>query len=124
MWTVSLIKYHLENQQGIKASLDTVERALKDLGYSYKRLTKGVSERTPSKAEKIEALGKMIKDVSELVKQKDCQIFILDESHISSEPYLIKGWQKKDGRLRIPCPVNRERLTLFGCLNLRSKRFY
>ena len=95
MWTVPLIRHHLEHQKGIKASLDTVERALKDLGYSYKRLRKGVSERAPGKEEKIAAIEKMVQEISELARQKDCEIFVLDEAHFSNEPYLIKGWQKK-----------------------------
>jgi len=34
------------------------------------------------------------------------------------------GNDKKSGRLRIPCPIKRERLTFFDCLNLQTKKFY
>ncbi len=94
-WTVSLIKYYLEKRKGIKAGLATIERALKDLGYSYRHTVPGISDRVPSKAEKIETIEKMAQDIIELARQEDCEIFILDEAHFSSEPYLMKGWQKK-----------------------------
>ncbi|GAJ18241.1 unnamed protein product, partial [marine sediment metagenome] len=32
--------------------------------------------------------------------------------------------KKKGGRLKISCPVKRERITFFGCLNLPTRKFY
>ncbi len=33
--------------------------------------------------------------IRKLVKQKDCIVYTLDESHFSTESYLVKGWFKK-----------------------------
>jgi hypothetical protein len=74
---------------------DTIERALKEMDYTYKRSAKGVSEKAPGKEEKKEAITRLIAEIMEFEKQHDCEIFALDESHFSTEPYLIRGWQKK-----------------------------
>ena len=39
-------------------------------------------------------------------------------------PILFKGGLKKGGRHRIPTPKKRESLTYFGCLNIRTQKFY
>lgn len=94
-WTVALMVHHIKQQTAILVSEDTIERALKEMDYTYKRSAKGVSEKAPGKEEKKEAITRLIAEIMELEKQHDCEIFALDESHFSTEPYLIRGWQKK-----------------------------
>lgn len=95
LWTVALMIHYLKEQQGVKVSDDTVERALKEMGYTYRRPVKSVSKKAPSKKEKLAAVEKIVDEILELVSKKDCEIFALDESHFSNEPYLVRGWQKK-----------------------------
>jgi hypothetical protein len=61
---------------------------------------------------------------NKLQNREDCEIFALDESHFSTEPCLVRGYQKKGGRQRIPASVRRESRTFFGCLNLKTRKFY
>ncbi|MEA3452189.1 MAG: IS630 family transposase [Bacteroidota bacterium] len=95
LWTTALLKNWLAEQRGIFCSQDTLERALKDSGYSYKRSGKKVSERAPSKEEKLEKMSIMLDEIKAKIKKGNCEIFALDESHFSNEPYVVKGWQKK-----------------------------
>lgn len=95
LWTVALIVHYLKSQKELNASEDTVERSLRDMGYRYKRPAKSVSAKAPSKEEKIKRIKKMVEEIKELTMQRDCEIFALDESHFSTEPYIVKGWQKK-----------------------------
>lgn len=94
-WTVPLIAYHMNTQIGLNISRDTVIRALKDMGYCYKRPSKTVPGTAPSSEEKRLAVDQIAQQIKELMKQKDCVVYALDESHFSTEPYLVQGWFKK-----------------------------
>jgi len=95
LWTVALMVHYLNNKKGLNISEDTVTRALKEMGYTYKRPGKRVGDNAPTKEEKLAQVQKIIAEIQALQKQEDCKIFALDESHFSTEPYLVRGWQKK-----------------------------
>jgi len=94
-WTVPLIAYDATKKLGITISKDTVIRALKDMGYTYKRPSKTVPGTAPSRQEKQLTIRKMVDEIKDLSKQEECVIYALDESHFSTEPYLVRGWLKK-----------------------------
>jgi transposase len=95
VWTVPLIAHDIRVNLKISVSNDTVIRALKNMEYSYKRPSKTVPPSAPSREEKIAAINKMINDIKEIISKKKSVIYALDESHFSTEPYLIQGWFKK-----------------------------
>lgn len=95
LWTVALMVHYLNNHKGLIVSEDTVLRALKEMGYTYKRPGKRVGGNAPTKEEKLEQVQKIIAEIQELQNREDCEVFALDESHFSTEPYLVRGWQKK-----------------------------
>jgi len=95
VWSIPLIQDHLNTAHKLKVSEDTITRGLKDLGYSYKRPSKTVSPLAPSPEEKLASVKATIKAIEKLLEQKPCEIFTSDESHFSTEPYLVKGWFKK-----------------------------
>ena len=95
VWSVPLIKYDAEQKLGLSVSCDTVTRALKDLGYSYKRPAKTVPARAPDKKEKAAMVKSMIEDIKRILSKGNTEIYALDESHFSTEPYLVRGWFKK-----------------------------
>ena len=79
----------------IHSSIDTLKRALKALGYSYKRPTKTVPENTPTSTEKKEWVLDNIDQIKGIIQREDCEILALDENHLSTDPYLIRGWIKR-----------------------------
>jgi transposase len=91
-WTVPLITHDIKKKLNISISSDTVIRALKDLGYSYKRPSKTMPPTAPTREEKIVSIKKMINEIEAIIKDKDSVIYALDESHFSTEPYLVQGW--------------------------------
>ena len=95
VWTISLIAYDVEQRLNISVSYDTVSRALKDLGYSYKRPSKTVPSTAPGREEKLAVIKEITRDVKKITSDKKSVIYALDESHFSTEPYLVKGWFKK-----------------------------
>jgi transposase len=92
VWTVPLITHDIKKKLAISISNDTVIRALKDLGYSYKRPSKTMPAKAPTREEKIGSIKKMLNEITAIIKDKDSVIYALDESHFSTEPYLVKGW--------------------------------
>ena len=95
LWTVSLMVDYMKTKKGFEVSEDTVERSLAEMEYKYKRYALGVSENAPSKEEKVKRVKEIVNDILQLSKEADCEIFALDESHFSTEPYVVRGWQKK-----------------------------
>ncbi len=77
----------------IPVSEDTVTRAIKNMGYSYKRPSKKPPESEKrTREEKVGLVRKMVSEIEKVIAQKESVIYALDESHFSSEPYLVRGW--------------------------------
>jgi transposase len=91
-WSVPLITFDVNKNLSVNASSKTVTRALKDMGYVYKRPSKTVPGHAPDKQEKKEAVKTVVREILGLIDQKEGVIYALDESHFSTEPYLVKGW--------------------------------
>ena len=49
----------------------------------------------PSKEEKRIAVQAMVQKIIEIIDLDNSVIYALDESHFSTEPYLVQGWFKK-----------------------------
>lgn len=94
-WTIPLITYNINKELDIETSSKTVTRALKSMGYTYKRPSKTVPGHAPSKEDKLEAVKKIIQEIIGIIDREDSVIYALDESHFSNEPYLVQGWFKK-----------------------------
>lgn len=93
VWTVPLIAHDISKEIDIHVSEDTVTRALKNLGYSYKRPSKKpVENEKLSREDKVGLIRKMVSEIEKVITQKDIVIYSLDESHFSNEPYLTRGW--------------------------------
>ena len=105
VWSVPLIVYDAISKLDLSVSGDTVTRALNDMGYSYKRPSKTVPARAPDRKEKAKRIHAMIEEIKGILSKSETEIYALDESHFSTEPYLVRGWFKK----RWP-PQNRDKL--------------
>ena len=93
VWAVPLIVHNIKEHLKLSVSKDTVTRALKNLGYSYKRPSKKPpGSDKMSREDKIASIQNMINDIKVMIKRKDSVIYALDESHFSTEPYLVRGW--------------------------------
>lgn len=95
IWSVPLITFEVNKTLKLNTSAKTVTRALKDMGYVYKRPSKTVPGHAPGKEEKQKSVQRMIQKIIEIIDQDESVIYALDESHFSTEPYLIQGWFKK-----------------------------
>ena len=56
--------------------------------------------------------------------QRSVEVFFVDESQFTNEPYVQRGWCRKGHQVKVPTPRQRQSATLFGALHLRTQRFY
>jgi transposase len=56
--------------------------------------------------------------------QRPVEVFFVDESHFTNEPYVQRGWFRKGQQSKVPTPTQRQSATLFGALPLRTQHFY
>ncbi len=95
VWSVPLITHDAAAKLNISVSSGTVNRALNSMGYSYKRPAKTMPACAPTKEEKVRRIKSMLKDIKAVVSKAETEIYVLDESHFSTRPYLVRGWFKK-----------------------------
>ena len=94
-WTIPLLKEQLKKDTEKTVGISTLERLLKDCGYSYKRPRKGVPVAAPSKEDKLARVQEIAAEILKLKKDSDVDVFFVDESHFSTEPYVVRGWYRR-----------------------------
>jgi len=95
VWSMKVMIAQFHKETGTTISADSVERALHDAGYSFKRAKKGVPVRAPSKEEKLARIKEIAKEITLLKADRDVEVMFLDESHFSTDPYVTRGWHKR-----------------------------
>jgi len=120
-WTAQLLVDHLKSQ-GIDSSIDTVKRALKDLGYTYKRPSKTVPKNALSREEKKTHMLQLVNRIKAELQQGDCEIFALDETCFSTDPYVNRGWIKS-GEKKTSHPVSSRQANPVWCLKSKDKAY-
>jgi len=95
IWTTQIINAQFEKEFGRKFGNSTLSRLLKDAGYTFKRAKKTTSVAAPSKAEKLERVQNLAKQILEFKADDEVEVVFLDESHFSTDPYVVRGWHKK-----------------------------
>ena len=90
-WTVCiLLDYFSKKQLAVKE--DTVRRALKKMGWVYKRFAKTVSKNAPSKEEKSQKIEQLIEAIK---RDSPDETLFVDEANFMTGPYVQRGWFKK-----------------------------
>lgn len=118
-WNKKLVISLYEKTTGQSISEDTAERALKDAGFSYKRPKKSMPSIAPSKEEKLLQVNRILDEVKDMLNNDQIDVLAIDESHFSTEPYLIKGWYKK-GEHFFPSDT-KEKTKLYDIWCVKSK---
>jgi transposase len=95
VWTLGLLKAHFKNKLGSDSSSSTITRLMRDNGYSFKRPKMAVPANAPSKEEKLRRVHEIAREILSMKGDRETITLFLDESHFSTEPYVIRGWHKK-----------------------------
>lgn len=114
-WDSTNVIQSFEKESGLRVSHDTVSRAMKELGYSYKKPQKSPSINAPSKEDKIKKVKAVISYIADELESGDAEIYCSDESHFTNEPYLPRGYFKK-GREGIDPRAKKTRKSQFNWL--------
>jgi transposase len=118
VWSVKVIIAQFKKDHRQTISRHSVIRALHDEGYSAKRSKKTVPEHAPSKEEKLGRVKEIAAEINALKKDGDVEIMFLDESHFSTEPYVVRGWSKR-GEAFFP-PGSGEKRSLHDIWGIRA----
>lgn len=95
IWSIKVMIAQYHKETGTAISADSVERALHDAGYSFKRAKKSVPAKAPGKSEKLAKVKEIAGKISSLKENGDVEVMFLDESHFSTDPYVTRGWHKR-----------------------------
>jgi len=118
-WTAQLIVDYLR-KQGITSSIDTVKRALKDLGYTYKRPSKSVPKTSPDSETKRSHMLQLIDRIKGEIQAGECEIYALDETCFSTDPYLHRGWIKR-GQKKTSLSTSARKKNAVWCIKSKDK---
>lgn len=96
-WTLEMLRCEYEKYSSKKTSLDSIKRSLKDLGYSYKKAKAAIPDNAPTKDEKLVRINEISAEIKQFISDSEIEtdVFAIDESHFSTQPYLPRGWFKK-----------------------------
>lgn len=87
VWSIKVLIAQYEKETGLRISEDSVERALKESGYSFKRAKLTTpAQNSPSREEKLAKVQAIAAEIMALKKGGDVEVMFLDESHFSTEP--------------------------------------
>lgn len=82
-WTISLLIDLFKKMTQEIVSEDTVQRALKKAGYSYKKPKKTVPLKAPCKDAKKHRVLEMLTEIKAFIESDKANIYFLDETHFS-----------------------------------------
>lgn len=108
VWSVKVLIAQFEKENGFPISRYTVIRALNDEGFTAKRSKKSTPEHAPSKEEKLQRVREIANEIAKLRTTQEVEVMFLDESHFSTDPYVIRGWSKR-GQPFFPCNTGETR---------------
>lgn len=108
IWSVKVLGAQFQKDNGFSIGRHSIIRALSDEGFVFKRAKKTVPVKAPTKEEKIQRIHEIAEEISKLKESSNVEVMFLDESHFSTEPYVVKGWSKK-GEPFFPSDTNKTR---------------
>jgi len=123
VWSVKVIMAQFEKDNGRTVSRHTVIRALHDAGYSAKRTKKTIPAHAPSKEEKLERVKQIATEINELKNAGDVEVMFLDESHFSTDPYVVRGWSKRGEPFFPPDSKKKRRMHDIWGIRAGKRRF-
>jgi transposase len=69
-------------------------------------------------------VAEIVATIQALGQQRPVEVFFVDESHFTNEPYVQRGWFRKGQQTKVPGPAKRQSTTLFGALHFKTQKVY
>ena len=123
-WTISLLIDYFE-KKFISVSDKTLLRVIKSEGWCYKRLSKVPPKDGPTSEEKQARIAEITSSINkDKIEAEQVTILFEDESHLSIQPYVQRGWCKIGEKTKVATSKKKESCTLFGALNFETGKCY
>jgi transposase len=115
IWTVATLCQHLAARCGLRLSRWKVRQLLLTLRYRFTRPRVAPRRVDPQRDEIQQQIGRKIAEVS-----ADTAVLIEDETDIRLFPVLRRMWQRINEQVRLVAPLQNEKRTVFGTINIHT----
>jgi transposase len=119
VWTVALLREHIESELGVQVCEDTTRRTLHQLGFRWRRPRWAAEREDPQAAEIMVAIAKAIWNADATTIA-----LIEDETKFRALPPLRNMWMRKGQQSRIPTPEENDSFYSYGVLDLESGAWF
>jgi transposase len=119
VWTVGLLREHIERELGLQVCDDTIRRTLHQLGFRWRRPRWAVEREDPRAAEIMTAIAKAIWNADAATIA-----MVEDETKFRALPPLRNMWMRKGQQSRIPTPEQNDSFYSYGVLDLESGAWF
>ena len=113
-WTVAMLAAHLLAGHGVALSRTTVRRALRALGFRWRR-PRHALRHDPAARAKMERLAARV-----LAAPAAAAVLALDECDVHLLPVLRAMWMRRGRQARVPTPGGNRKRAVFGALDLAT----
>lgn len=119
VWTVALLRKHVEVKLEVRVCDDTVRRTLHELGFRWRRPRWAVEREDPEAAALMAAIARGILNA-------DAQTITMveDETKFRVLPPLRRMWMRKGQQTRIPTPKQNSSFYSYGALDMESGTWF
>jgi len=115
IWTVATLCQHLAARCGLRLSRWKVRQLLLTLRYRFTRPRVSPRRVDPRRDEIHQQIGRKIAEVS-----AETAVLIEDETDIRLFPILRRMWQRINEQVRLQAPLQNEKRTVFGTINIHT----
>jgi len=119
VWTVALLREHIERELDVQVCQDTIRRTLHQLGFRWRRPRWAVEREDPQAAEIMVAIAKAVWNADATTIA-----LVEDETKFRTLPPLRNMWMRKGQQARIPTPEQNGRFYSYGVLDLESGAWF
>jgi transposase len=119
IWTVGLLRAHIERDVGLQVCDDTIRRTLHQLGFRWRRPRWTVEREDPQAAKIMIAIAKAIWNADATT-----MAMVGDETKFRALPPLRNMWMTKGKQSRIPTPEQNDSFYSYGVLDLESGAWF
>lgn len=117
-WTAPRLAQHLEDELGIEVHPETVRRALRRMGFRWKRPRR----RLPEDPDYDARMAEVIEAIATL--DPETTLLFEDETDLKRFPPLRRMWMRRGEQRSVEVPERNEKFTLYGALDVLTGQTY
>jgi transposase len=119
VWTVALLREHVEVKLEVRVCDDTIRRTLHELGFRWRRPRWAVEREDPQAAELMAAIAQAIWNAD-----AQTMAMVEDETKFRALPPLRRMWMRKGQQTQVPTPEQNSSFYSYGALDIESGTWF